>query len=39
MTDAPATVPSPELLAAFEAYERAILANDLEALDAAFARS
>ncbi|BAK35219.1 putative amidase [Microlunatus phosphovorus NM-1] len=38
MTDAPATVPSPELLAAFEAYERAILANDLEALDAAFAR-
>ena len=37
MTDAPDMVPPPELLAAFEAYERAILANDLEALDAAFA--
>lgn len=37
MTDAPTAVPPPELLAAFEAYERAIVANDLEALDAAFA--
>lgn len=37
MTDAPDLAPTPELLAAFEAYERAILANDLEALDAAFA--
>ena len=35
---APAQDPPPDLLAAFEAYERAILANDLEALDAAFAR-
>lgn len=33
----PAGAAPAELLAAFEAYERAILANDLDALDAAFA--
>ncbi|WP_394551481.1 AtzH-like domain-containing protein [Agromyces sp. MMS24-JH15] len=36
MTDAPGAIPQ-DLLDAFEAYERAIMANDLDALDAAFA--
>ncbi|MFT4051043.1 MAG: DUF3225 domain-containing protein [Microbacterium sp.] len=36
MTDPDVTIPD-DLRLAFEAYERAILANDLEALDAAFA--
>ncbi len=38
MTELPVTGDIPaDLLAAFDAYERAILANDLDALDAAFA--
>lgn len=36
MTELPDDIP-PALFSAFDAYERAILANDLEALDAAFA--
>lgn len=38
MTDASGAAPPADLLAAFEAYERALMANDLDALDDAFAR-
>ncbi len=38
MTDTSSPEIPSDLLASFEAYERAILANDLDALDAAFAR-